>query len=227
MKEIQLQINEQAMTCYYYKADNTKRPGILFLHDLTGLNKTNHKAAKILMEEGYHVLVPDLYSSLGMQKYCVRMFFDELARNNAALGNEPLNEFFEILDHFKTFPEVEEDNLGMVGQCMTGGFVLHAAIRPEMKAPVVFHHSFGRKGSGIPKGCSALVQNKIQGHYVYADPFCPPSRIKQLTEELGSNLEKHMYVLPHGIPHLFFNTPNGKKAFQRMVNFFKTQLKDY
>ncbi len=219
-----LQINGRPMDCYYYSNSQLKKPGIIFLHDLTGLQKANFKAAEILMEEGYHVLVPDLYSNIGLQKYCVRMLFDAVSRNNEAQKNQPLNEVMEVLDHFKAFKEVDENNIGMVGQCLTGGFILHAAIRPEVKAPVVFHHSFGRKGSGMPKKCSSLVKNTIQGHFVYADPFCPSGRIKQLEMELGDKLEKHMYMLPHGIPHLFFNNAQGKKAFKRMVHFFEEKL---
>lgn len=219
-----LLVNGREINCYQYKKDNQKRPGILFLHDLMGLKPVNKKAAEILAEEGYNVLLPDLYSDMGQKKYCVRMIFDEVARNNGALGNEPLNEVMEILDHFKAFEDVDEDNIGMVGQCLTGGFVLHAAIRPEVKAPVVFHHSFGLKGTGFPKGCASLVKNKIQGHYVYVDPFVLPNKLKAFEKQMGDNLEKHMYMLPHGIPHLFFNNAQGKKAFKRMVGFFKEQL---
>lgn len=222
-----LELNSRSIDAYFYpSADgNEKAPGIVFMHDLTGLQAVNHKTAKIISEGGFNVLVPDLYSEMGIRKYCVRVFFDEMARNNQPNGNEPLTEVLEIIDHFKAYEEVDENNLGIVGQCLTGGFVLHAAIRPEIKAPVVFHHSLGRKGSGIPKSCSSLIQNKMQGHFVYMDPFCPAGRIKKLEEELGDKLEKHMYVLPHGIPHLFFINDQAKKAFERMMTFFESQLK--
>lgn len=224
MKQIQLTINGRNINAFYYSKDSKKRPGVLFLHDLTGIQKANHKACEILMDEGYHVLLPDLYSELGKQKYCVRAFFNEYARNNSAMNNEPLNEVLEIIDTFKNFHEVDKENLGMIGQCLTGGFVLHAAIRPEMKAPVVFHHSLGVKGSGMPPSCAPLVQNKIQGHFVYLDAFCSQNKVKALEEQLGNKLEKHYYALPHGIPHLFFNTKQGEKAFGRMLSFMRKQL---
>lgn len=221
-----IELNNRTIESYFYPAKTEKAtaPGIVFLHDLTGLQKANHKAAKILAEGGFHVLLPDLYTEIGLQKYCVQMFFNEIGRNNHAEGNERLNEVLEIIDHFKAFDEVDSKQLGIVGQCLTGGFVLHAAIREEVKAPVVFHHSFGRKGSGIPKNCSALIKGKVQGHFVYLDAFCPPSRIKKLEQELGDKLEKHMYALPHGIPHLFFSNKQAKKAFDRMMRFFEEEL---
>ncbi|HNY55293.1 MAG TPA: hypothetical protein PKI86_06695, partial [Chitinophagales bacterium] len=66
---------------------------------------------------------------------------------------------------------------------------------------------------------------KVQGHFAYVDPMCPVWRVKQLETELQGNLEPHWYNLPHGIPHLFFNTEQGKHAFEKMGNFFQEQLK--
>lgn len=228
MQKIQLPLLNRTLDAYLYEAPSgNKRPGIIFLPDLTGIQATTHKSAKILSEEGdYNVLIPDLYSGgSSLQKYCVQFFFNTLVRNNEPAGNAPLAEFFEILDQFKELDQVDEHNIGVVGQCLTGGFVLHAAIRPEVKAPVVFHHSFGLKGSGIPKSCSSLIDNKIQGHFSYVDPMCPVWRVKQLSSELNGKLEEHWYALPHGIPHLFFNNEQGRKAFDRMGEFFKAQLK--
>ncbi|MBK8351041.1 MAG: dienelactone hydrolase family protein [Saprospirales bacterium] len=227
MEKVQMPLLNRTIDGYFYEAvSGEKRPGIVFLPDLTGIQKTTHKCAEILSEEGnYNVLIPDLYSGgTSLRNYCVQFFMNSLVRNNEPTGNAPLAEFFEILDQFKEFENVDADNIGVVGQCLTGGFVLHAAIRPEVKAPVVFHHSFGLKGSGIPKSCSSLIDKKVQGHFSYVDPMCPVWRVKKLEEELHGNLEAHWYTLPHGIPHLFFNNDQGQKAFNTMMSFFETQL---
>lgn len=227
MEKVQLPLLNRTIDAYFYEAKSgEKRPGILFMPDLTGIRDTTHKSAEILSTEGdYNVLIPDLYSGgSSLQKYCVQFLMNSLVRNNEPTGNAPLAEFFEILDQFKEFETVDAENIGVVGQCLTGGFVLHAAIRPEVKAPVVFHHSFGLKGSGIPKSCSSLIDKKVQGHFSYVDGFCPPWRVKKLEEELNGNLETHWYPLPHGIPHLFFNNEKGQQAFNSMMNFFERQL---
>jgi carboxymethylenebutenolidase len=227
LRTIQLPLMNRTIDAFLYEAASEgKRPGILFLPDLTGIQKTTHKSAEILSAEGdYHVLIPNLYSGgTTLRKYCVQFLMNEMVRNNEPNGNPPLAEFFEILDQFKELENVDGNNIGVVGQCLTGGFVLHAAIRPEVKAPVVFHHSFGLKGSGIPKDCSSKIQHKVQGHFSYVDPMCPVWRVKELEEELNGQLEPHWYALPHGIPHLFFNNEQGKKAFKRMADFFESQL---
>ncbi|HNE49914.1 MAG: dienelactone hydrolase family protein [Chitinophagales bacterium] len=227
MQTVQLPLLNRTLEAYWYKAaSESNRPAILFMPDLMGVKEVTHKSAEILSKEGdFHVLIPNLYSGgTSMQKYCVQFIMNELVRNNEPFGNAPLAEFFEILDQFKLFEGVDADNIGVVGQCLTGGFVLHAAIRPEVKAPVVFHHSFGWKGSGIPKNCSSLIDKKVQGHFSYVDPFCPVWRVKKLETELHGNLEAHWYALPHGIPHLFFNNEQGRSAFDKMGKFFETQL---
>lgn len=228
MQTIQIPLSNRTIEAFFYEADtDEKRPGILFMPDLTGVQQTTHKSAEILSKEGnYNVLIPNLYSGgTSLQKYCIQFFMNSIVRNNEPDNNAPLTEFFEILDAFKEMENVDTNNIGVVGQCLTGGFVLHAAIRPEVKAPVVFHHSFGLKGSGIPKNCSSLIDKKVQGHFVYIDGFCPVWRVKKLEEELHGNLETHWYNLPHGIPHLFFNNKQGQQAFNRMMSFFESQLK--
>lgn len=227
MKKVSIPLSNRTMDAYFYEASGEeKRPAILFLPDLTGIQKTTHKSAEILCNEGnFHVLIPDLYSGgSSLRKYCMQFFMNSIVRNNEPDQNAPLSEFFELLDAFKLMNRVDGDNIGVVGQCLTGGFVLHAAIRPEVKAPVVFHHSFGQKGSGIPTSCSAMIDKKVQGHFVYVDAFCPIWRVKKLEEELYGNLETHWYHLPHGIPHLFFNTEQGQQAFNAMMRFFEEQL---
>ena len=62
------------------------------------------------------------------------------------------------------------------------------------------------------------------------DTLCIPmgevftGRIEKLQEQLGEKLEANYYTLPHGIPHFFFNTSEGKKAFQRMLQFIKENI---
>jgi carboxymethylenebutenolidase len=227
LEKIQLPLLNRTIDAFFYPSKSkANSPGILFLPDATGVKEVTKKSAEILCNDGgYNVLIPDLFSGgVGMQKYCVQFLFSEMVRNNEASGNAPLAEFFEILDQFKEIDGVDKNNIGVVGQCLTGGFVLHAAIRPEVKAPVVFHHSFGWKGSGIPKSCSSLIQKKVQGHFSYIDPLCPAWRVRQLATELEGQLEPHWYPLPHGMPHFFFNNNEGKKAFQHMLDFFQQQL---
>jgi dienelactone hydrolase len=118
MEKVQMPLLNRTIDAYFYEAaSGEKRPAILFLPDLTGIQKTTHKCAEILCTEGdYNVLIPDLYSGgSSLRKYCVQFFMNSIVRNNEQQGNAPLAEFFEILDQFKEFENIDAENIGVVG----------------------------------------------------------------------------------------------------------------
>ena len=53
MQKVQLPLLNRTIDAYLYEAaSDEKRPGILFLPDLTGIRDTTHKSAEILSNEG-------------------------------------------------------------------------------------------------------------------------------------------------------------------------------
>ncbi|MCO5230735.1 MAG: dienelactone hydrolase family protein [Chitinophagales bacterium] len=223
MQKISLPLSERTLTLEYYSGGEGQKPAVIFFHDIMGIVPALRKTAEALSKIGVHVFLPDLYTD-GGAKYCIRSLFSSVFRNNEPDNNPFLDEVHEIITAINQREDVESNNLGIVGQCLTGGFVLHAAIRDEVKAPIIFHHSFGWKGSGIPSSCSAQIEKQLQGHFCNIDPMCPDTRVKKLKEEIGLQLEDYWYNLPHGIPHFFFNTDQGRDAFERMLAFIKLNL---
>ena len=137
--------------------------------------------ARDLAASGYAVLVPDLYSEMGVARFCIREFFTAAGQENRPGGHPALDEVFATLDYLERIEGVDPSRIGAIGQCLTGGFALHLARRPEVKAPVVYHHSLGLRGAGIPEADAAQIQNQIQGHYAENDPlFCPRARQERL-----------------------------------------------
>ncbi len=223
MKKIRIALPERLLDTEFYSGGEGVRPTVIFFHDILGIVPATRQTAKALSKIGVHVFLPNLFTD-GAVKYCVRTLFTKAFRHNEEDNNPFLDEIQALITEINLRNEVATDQLGVVGQCLTGGFVLHAAIREEVKAPVVFHHSFGTLGSGIPKGCSSLIEQQLQGHFSNLDPLCPDSRVKELKKEIGSHLEDYWYNLPHGIPHFFFNTEQGRAAFERMLAFIKLNL---
>lgn len=225
MSKQRMTLKDRSIDAHVFMGGSEKLPGVIFLHDLTGIQDSLLESAKIIANSGYHVIVPDLYSELGLPKYCLRILFDKMALTNEE-GVVGLEEVQQIIDAFKEFPEVQGDRMGFIGQCLTGGYVLHAALRDDIKAPVLFHHSIGISDSGFPEHCASQINKTVQGHFSNFDFICPPSRVNALKEQLGDHLEKHNYNLPHAIPHLFRLTNEGKKAFDKMIDFLDNNLKN-
>jgi carboxymethylenebutenolidase len=220
----QITLSNRTITAHIFRAAASEAPAVIFLPDLTGVGETQLETAALLAGEGFTVVVPDLFSEEGAARYCLRMFFDAAFLTNKA-GNQGAVEVFELIEHVKLMPGIDAGRIGLIGQCLTGGFALHAALRDDIKAPVVFHHSFGLTGSGMPELAGRAICKPVQGHFVQVDPMCPKSRVEQLRDQLGTYLEVNYYDwLPHGIPHFFRRTDEGRRAYINMVRFLKMQL---
>ncbi len=217
-------LSNREIDVHVYQNGAERQPAVIFLPDLTGVGETQLETARLLSLEGFHVFVPDLFSHGGAAQYCLRMFFNRAFLTNEA-DNPGVTEIHELIDRVKSLPFVEGSRLGVIGQCLTGGFALHTALRDDVKAPVVFHHSLGITGSGMPEDKARAICKNVQGHYVQIDPMCPRARVEQLKEQLGGYFEMNYYDwLPHGIPHFFRRTDEGRRAYINMVRFLKMQL---
>lgn len=225
MKEVlKLQLSNRAIHVHVFRGGDGTLPALIFLPDLTGVGEVLLESARLMALDGFHVFVPDLFSEEGAARYCVRMLFDLAVVTNGT-ENPGAREVFEIIDRVKGTQGVDPARIGLIGQCLTGGFALHAALRDDVKAPVVFHHSLGISGSGMPANSARAICKPVQGHFVRIDPLCPRSRVELLENQMGAHLEVNYYDwLPHGIPHFFRRTEEGRRAYIQMMRFLKMHL---
>jgi carboxymethylenebutenolidase len=206
----------------YRPAGQGPWPGVLLLHEMFGLTSNVRADARSLARAGYLVAAPDLYTD-GMRPYCMKFFFSPAALANRA-DAEPVQEIHALLDALKAMPDCN-GKLGMIGMCMTGGFVLQMARRDDLAAPVVFHHGFGVRGSGLSDADAAAVRGPVQGHFAGDDRICPRAKVEALSRQLGDRLEVNMYEgVGHGLRSAFRHTPQSDDAWQRTIAFFREHL---
>lgn len=206
----------------YAPAGDEPAPGILVLHELFGLLDVYRQDAEDLARRGYLVYLPDLFTG-GAARYCIRALVSAAARRNESITG-PNQEVHDLLDSLK-YDKRCNGRLGMIGMCLTGGFVLHMAKREDMDAPVVYHHSLGLQGSGIPKNDSLEEVRLMQGHWARVDPMCPRKRRQALKTELGDRLEAYEYDMPHGFRSVSRKLKDSKLVWDRTLDFFERQLK--
>lgn len=222
--EIQrIAVGQRSINVEVYRPVHESAPGILLLHELFGLRDWYREDAADLARRGYLVYVPDLFSDGGALRYCIRAMVHEAGRKNRS-DSEVNLEVHALLDALKA-DDGCNGRLGMLGACMTGGFVLQMAQRDDMQAPVLYHHSMGLEGAGVPKEESLSRIRLLQGHWSSADPFCPARRRDQLIETLGERVEAYTYHMPHGFRSTSRSMPGSKVVWQRTVDFFDRQLK--
>ncbi len=219
-------VGQRSVAVEVYRPDSEiPAPGILYLHEIYGVTDGYRADARELAARGYLVYLPDLYGG-NARAYCVRAAVTSVARNNSV--KSPLYaEITELLNALKADPACN-GKLGMLGMCLTGGFVIQAAMRPDMQAPVVYHHGFGLQGAGIPYSEEAGLNKitRMQGHFSRVDPFCPAKRRKRLMEKLGGRLDAHVYDIPHGFRSASRKTQAADLAWQRTLAFYDQHLGD-
>ncbi len=228
--ELLLTAGSRRLRCELWRPDPTRHgagphPGVLLLHELFGLTDNVRDDARRLADAGYLALAPDLFSDGGQVRYCLKQFFSMEGLLNKATS-EGNREVGDLLDQLAANPACN-GRIGMIGQCLTGGFVLQMARRPDMAAPVVFHHSLGVQGGGLPDADARNVKGPVLGHFAAFDPVaCPRQRRERLKEILGERLEAHVYEgVGHGIRSLYRNRPPSDRAWDRTMAFLDRHLR--
>ena len=222
IKTITLPTRKIEVEVYAPAQTSEKVPAILLLHELFGILDVYRDDAKDLANRGYLVYVPNLLSG-GAVKYCIRAMVSKAGRINAA-DSDMNKEIHVLLDALKADPR-SNGRLGMLGQCLTGGYVIQMAKREDMLAPVVYHHSLGIQGAGVPNNESLDEVRILQGHWSNVDPFCPTTKRNKLIQQLGDRVEAYTYNMPHGFRSVSRGLPEAKVVWQRTVEFFDRQLK--
>ena len=222
IKTITLPTRKIEVEVYAPAQSSEKTPAILLLHELFGILDVYREDAQDLANRGYLVYVPNLFSG-GAVKYCIRAMVSKAGRINAA-DSDMNKEMHVLLDALKADPR-SNGRLGMLGQCLTGGYVIQMAKREDMLAPVVYHHSLGIQGAGVPKKESLDDIRILQGHWSNVDPFCPTTKRNKLIQQLGDRVEAYTYNMPHGFRSVSRGLPEAKVVWQRTVEFFDRELK--
>ena len=223
MERTQVSVGRRELDLEIYPPPgNDRAPGVLILHEMYGLKDWYRKDAEEIASRGYLVYLPDLFSGAPIQ-YCVRAIVTAAGRENRADG--PLNgEIHRLLDALAGDRRCN-GRLGMLGMCLTGGFVIQMAKREDMRAPVLYHHSLGVQGGGLPESESTDGIRLVQAHFARRDPFCPRSRRRRLAERLGDRLEAYEYDMGHGFRSVSRKQPEAPLAWERTLHFFDRQLK--
>lgn len=217
-------VNGRNINVEIYRPENGSRaPGILYLHEVFGMLDVYREDARELASRGYVVYLPDLYSG-NAGGYCIRAIVASAGRNNHS-GNPLMQEIHALLDAVKLDGSCN-GKIGMLGMCLTGGFVIQAALREDMIAPVLYHHSLGVEGAGVPRSEEDSLVNikRLQGHWSKVDPFCPRQRRERLKTILGDRLDAHVYNIPHGFRSSARATRSAQLAWERTLAFFDQHL---
>lgn len=176
-------------------------PGVMVMHELPGLTPACLALAERIVANGYTVYVPLLFGEPGKSalitnyaKLCVSREFKLLAAN----GVSPITVWLrDLCRHI--YAECGGPGIGVIGMCLTGGFVLSMMLEPSVIASVTSQPSLplgawtdARKSAlGVPTeelqaaAHRADIGNHLLGLRFGEDRFCPRQRFDTLHAHFG------------------------------------------
>ncbi|MBV9661908.1 MAG: dienelactone hydrolase family protein [Acidimicrobiales bacterium] len=199
-------------------------PGLIVIQEWWGL--TSHIANLVdrFAAEGFVALAPDLYGGATTHDAA------EAGRLMEALPVEgAARDLAGAVDYLLSRDEVQGDQVGVVGFCMGGAFVLSLAAKEGGKigAAVAFYPV-----GAMPDDYAGL-QAPVMAHFGEKDDFIPLANAQDLVDQVkaGTGQEPIIHTYPAG--HAFVNDENllgthdpdqAKLAWDRTVAFLEENL---
>lgn len=181
--------------------DGAKRPGVIVIHEIFGLNDDIRRITARVAGLGYVALAPDLYDGPGLRAICI-------AQTLLAL-NRGRGQAFEDLEAARKFlaeqPSVDGSRIGVIGFCMGGGFALLFAVRAPMNVCATFYGDVPKTSAEIGGVCPVL------GGYG-ADDKLFAAQGRRLEKLLGENRVEHDVKIYDGAGHSFMSRHEGTLA---------------
>jgi carboxymethylenebutenolidase len=205
-----------------------KGPGIVLAQEIFGVNATMREVADYYAEEGYTVLVPDLfwrqqpdvelgYAPEDWQKaFGFYQGFDE---------NKGVEDIAAAMTALRARPE-HVGKMGVLGFCLGGKLAYLAACRTDADVAVGYY------GVGIENSLDEAVniRGRLMLHIAELDKFCPPPAREKILATLGGKPNVALHVYP-GVDHAFarlggehYDKPSALMAHQRSVAAFRQEM---
>ncbi|MFD4841095.1 dienelactone hydrolase family protein [Achromobacter sp. NPDC058515] len=196
-------------------------PGLVLCQEIFGVNDFMRRAAQLLAEEGYVVLVPDLFwrQQPGIQltdgPADMPRAFELYKGFDVELG---VKDIASTLAALRALPE-QEGGAGVLGYCLGGKLAYLAACRTDADVAVGYY------GVGIEDSLeeASALRGRLVLHIAEQDGFCPPEARGRILEALGGKPGVELYVYP-GMDHAFARTggehydkPSALMAHQRSI----------
>jgi carboxymethylenebutenolidase len=223
--------------------DSHGRPGILYLTDIVGIRPANLGMARRLAEQGYAVLVPNLFyrtSKLPVFDFPLTFGDERTTKRLGELSGPLTPEAMECdasayVDFLATSEGVGPGPMGVVGFCFSGSMAMRAAAaRPERIAAAASFHG-GRLFTDQPTSPHReLPRIKARLYFGHAvdDKSMPAESIAKFEDALkawGGRYQSetyegalHGWTVPGG--HAY-NHVQAERAFEMLVELFNAVLK--
>jgi len=203
--------------------DPGPHPGVVVIHEASGLNDNIRDICHRFVDEGYVALGVDLFRGRNRVVCMARMFIGAMRGN---LDHYGVPELKVALGELAARPEADPNRVGAIGFCLGGSIALTwACSDSRLKAIAPYYGAAPRPKEARRRLCPVV------GSWPERD----------FTTKAASTLETDLtaYGIPHdlkvypGAKHSFFNDTRGSyhpeaaaDSWRRVLAFFETYVKD-
>ncbi|HEY3810020.1 MAG TPA: dienelactone hydrolase family protein [Acidimicrobiales bacterium] len=199
-------------------------PGLIVIQEWWGLTAHIARLVDKFAADGFVALAPDLYGGTTTHDA------EEAGRLMAELPVERASrDLAGAVDYLLARDDVDGDQIGAVGFCMGGAFVLNLAVQEGGKiAAAVAFYPVGQ----LPDDYAGL-QAEVLAHYGEQDAFIPIASADELTAKVAAGNGKRPEIERYPAGHAFVNDDNllgthdpalAGKAWDRTVAFLHKHL---
>jgi dienelactone hydrolase len=228
---VQYELDGVVMQGYlvYDEGVESRRPGVLVVHEWNGIGDYVISRANQLAELGYIAFAADIY---GVDTRPANMEESQVV-SSAMLADRPLlrARANAALDVLKLQPMVDRDRVAAIGYCFGGTTVLELARSgADIRGIVSFH---GGLSGASPDGMAQFTGKVLVCHGA-DDPYASPEDIAAFQDELRTSKVDWQMIFYGGAVHGFTNPSNGndpsrgvaynedadKRSWKAMMDFF-------
>ena len=227
--DVQTLDNAQTFRAYLAVPASGYGPGLVVGQEIFGINANMRAVADHYAQEGYVVLVPDLFwrmernVDLGYTQEDFAKAIDLFQRMDVDLA---VNDIAACFARLETMSQVNGNGLGYVGFCMGGKLAFLTATRTNAACSVGYY------GMGIENYLDEVTQieGRLVLHFAENDDYCDVNARDQISAALKDNISAEMYVYP-GVGHAFaraasdhFDKPAALMAHERTIAALKREI---
>ncbi|MBB2930632.1 dienelactone hydrolase family protein [Paraburkholderia silvatlantica] len=203
-------------------------PGLVLVQEIFGINGFMKAMADRYAEEGYVVLVPDLFWRM---KPGVVLGYGEDDFKAALDYHERLDETLAVediaatLDAARALPE-QAGKVGLIGYCLGGRLAMLSAARTDVDCAISYY------GVNLQNHLdeAASIRCPIMFHFPENDAFCPPEARERIVAAFADRPGAECYVYP-GCDHAFatperpqYDKPAALMAYSRTMAMLRKVL---
>jgi len=206
-KKVEYRQGETVLEGYlaYDDALKGKRPGVLVIHEWTGVSQYEMKRAEQLAGLGYVAFAADIYGK-GVRPATPQAAAKEAAKYRGADRSLIRARAAAGLDKLASLPHVDPKRLAVIGYCFGGTAALELARSGANVLGTVSFHG----GLDTPNPADAKnIKGKVLALHGGDDPFVKPEQVAAFQQEMREAKVDWQMNIYGGAVHSFSNPKSG------------------